>query len=230
VVSNATNDSIRPANSVFTMGTFSAQSARSFQGTRVSAGRQRRRSNGQERHPHARWRPPPHRELRIGFGLDGKDPRTGAWGRDLRTPTPTPRERELLEGSSTVQPVDFHSTRRAYATTLARIGANEQTAMKLTAHADLKTHQRYQAADQVLTIPEAAVVPLSPEAVAVFAANQNRPKPGTKPETETKKPAGVVRQPVDSTQHLEREKRFEPALGRRMDAERRALAMDLEVT
>ena len=53
------------------------------------------------------------RELRVAFGLDVRDAVTGAWTAAAREPTP--RERELLEGSSTVQPVNFHSTRRAYA-------------------------------------------------------------------------------------------------------------------
>jgi integrase len=118
-------------------------------------------------------------ELRIAFGLDAWDETRGKWVRDAREPTP--RERELLEGSTTLQPVDFHSTRRAYATALARVGVNEQTAMVLTGHSDPKVHQRYLEALNVRALPAGAVPVLEPGAVAVFAANQNRPKRGAKP-------------------------------------------------
>jgi integrase len=52
--------------------------------------------------------------------------------------------------------VDFHSFRRAYVTALARSGLNHQTAMALSGHTDLATHQRYMAAG-VLTVPPAAL-------------------------------------------------------------------------
>jgi integrase len=50
---------------------------------------------------------------------------------------------ELHHETATTLPVDFHSTRRAYATALARVGLNEQKAMRLTGHSDPKVHQRY---------------------------------------------------------------------------------------
>jgi len=50
---------------------------------------------------------------------------------------------ELHRATATTLPVDFHSTRRAYATAFARIGTNAQTSMALTGHSDAKTHQRY---------------------------------------------------------------------------------------
>ena len=50
---------------------------------------------------------------------------------------------ELYNETATTLPVDFHSTRRAYATALARVGVNEQTAMLLTGHSDPKVHLRY---------------------------------------------------------------------------------------
>jgi integrase len=49
---------------------------------------------------------------------------------------------ELHHETTSTLPVDFHSTRRAYATALARIGTNAQTSMALTGHSDAKTHQR----------------------------------------------------------------------------------------
>ena len=45
--------------------------------------------------------------------------------------------------TATTLPVDFHSTRRAYATALARVGVNDQTTMVLTGHSDSKVHRRY---------------------------------------------------------------------------------------
>jgi len=66
------------------------------------------------------------------------------------------RRHELHHPTPTTQPVDFHSTRRAYATALARVGANEQTAMALTGHSDSKVHQRYlQGLERA--VPEAAI-------------------------------------------------------------------------
>jgi len=52
------------------------------------------------------------RNLRVAFGLDAWD---AVGGRFVAVPgrEPTPRERDLLEGSATTQAVDFHSTRRA---------------------------------------------------------------------------------------------------------------------
>jgi len=137
------------------------------------------------------------RALRVAFGLLIRQ-EAGGWEESDRPLTP--REDELLNGSATVQPVDFHSTRRAYATALALAGVNEQQAMALTGHADSKTHRLYLEALNVRALPETAVPAVDPSAVAVFAANQNRPKRGTKPGPSTKKPASATRQPVDSTQ------------------------------
>src|SRR6266508_347646 len=50
---------------------------------------------------------------------------------------------ELHSPTATTLPVDFHSTRRAYNTALARAGVNVQTAMVLAGHSDPKVHQRY---------------------------------------------------------------------------------------
>jgi integrase len=121
------------------------------------------------------------RALRIAFGLLARDPETGAW-KDADRPM-TPRETELLVGSTTVQAVDFHSTRRAYATALALAGVNEQTAMALTGHADSKVHRLYLEATTARALPDGAVPTINPEAITVFAANQNRPKRGAKPKT-----------------------------------------------
>lgn len=53
------------------------------------------------------------------------------------------KRHELHHETATTRPVDFPSTRRAYATALARAGVNEQTAMVLTGHWDAKVHNRY---------------------------------------------------------------------------------------
>jgi hypothetical protein len=58
---------------------------------------------------------------------------------------------------------------------------NEQTAMRLTGRSDSKVHQRYQDALSVLALPSAAVPDHAPEAVALFAASQNRTRRGAKP-------------------------------------------------
>jgi integrase len=70
---------------------------------------------------------------------------------------------ELHFETATTLPVDFHSTRRAYATALARAGVNEQTAMGLTGHSDPKVHQRYVAELAVKELPVAALPPLDPD-------------------------------------------------------------------
>jgi integrase len=67
---------------------------------------------------------------------------------------------ELHHETPTTLPVDFHSTRRAYATALARVGVNEQMAKVLTGHADGKTHQRY-LASLIGELPAAALPELS---------------------------------------------------------------------
>jgi integrase len=77
---------------------------------------------------------------------------------------------ELHHETPTTLPVDFHSTRRAYATALARIGLNEQTAMVLTGHSDPKVHQRYVEAASIRALPAAAVPMLDPEAAKTVLA------------------------------------------------------------
>ncbi len=64
---------------------------------------------------------------------------------------------ELHHETSTTLPADFHSCRRAFATALARVGVNEQTAMLLTGHSDAKVHRRYLNELTLKTMPEAAV-------------------------------------------------------------------------
>ena len=57
--------------------------------------------------------------------------------------------------------VDFHSFRRAFATSLAEAGVNEQRAMMLTSHSDSKVHARYvQETLAMQAIPEGAVPPI----------------------------------------------------------------------
>jgi integrase len=70
------------------------------------------------------------------------------------------RRHELHHETATTLPVDFHSTRRAYATALARVGANEQTAMALTGHSDSKVHRRY-LEGLIVEVPAEAVPVLS---------------------------------------------------------------------
>ena len=69
----------------------------------------------------------------------------------------------LYVETTTTLPVDFHSTRRAYNTALARANVNVQTAMILAGHTDPKVHQRY--VDQTIgrAIPEAALPHLALE-------------------------------------------------------------------
>jgi len=82
------------------------------------------------------------KDLRRAFGLE-------RWSRTAQRwePVPdralTPRERELLEGTDTVKPVDFHSWRRAYNQALADAGLSAQQASALAGHADLGAHARY---------------------------------------------------------------------------------------
>lgn len=84
------------------------------------------------------------------------------------------RRHELHHETSTTLPVDFHSTRRAYATALARVGTNEQTAMALTGHSDSKVHQRY-LESLVREVPDAAIPQLSADHAQLLrrASNQN---------------------------------------------------------
>lgn len=80
---------------------------------------------------------------------------------------------ELHHETATTLPVDFHSTRRAYATALARVGVNEQTAKVLTGHSDSKTHQRY-VASLIGELPEGAVPSLSTDHAQLLRRASNR--------------------------------------------------------
>jgi hypothetical protein len=84
--------------------------------------------------------------------------------------------RELHHETATTLPVDFHSTRRAYATALARLGVNEQTAMVLTGHTDPKVHQRYVDAQTVDALPAAAVADLNSNGAFRCLLGLSRPK------------------------------------------------------
>jgi integrase len=90
------------------------------------------------------------RDLRRAFGIEV--PKSEERKRGEKTVTvhtwtqarePTPRERELLEGTDTVRPVDFHSWRRAFNQALADAGTNAQQAQALAGHSSLEAHQRY---------------------------------------------------------------------------------------
>ena len=86
---------------------------------------------------------------------------------------------EVHAETDTTLPVDFHSCRRSYSTALARAGVNEQQAMQLTGHASSAVHARYVAAQQIKTLPDAAVLVLPAPSAPV-----ERPQP---------KPAALVR-------------------------------------
>jgi hypothetical protein len=64
---------------------------------------------------------------------------------------------ELHHATPTSLPVDFHSTRRAYVSALARAGVNQQTAMILSGHSDAKVHQHYVEAATIRALPPAAM-------------------------------------------------------------------------
>lgn len=81
---------------------------------------------------------------------------------------------ELHHETATTMPVDFHSTRRAYASALARAGVNAQTAMVLTGHADPLVHQRYVEAATIRALPVAALPPI-PTAAAFLAGKAPKP-------------------------------------------------------
>jgi hypothetical protein len=67
------------------------------------------------------------------------------------------RRPELHEDTPYSRKLNFHSTgRRAFASALARVGVNEQTAMALTHHSDSRTHKRYQL-QQIREVPAAAL-------------------------------------------------------------------------
>jgi hypothetical protein len=74
--------------------------------------------------------------------------------------------------------VDFHSFRRAFATSLAEAGVNEQRAMMLTSHSDSKTHRLYvQETTAMAAIPEGAVPPMPVfDVEGIGTAVSKRPK------------------------------------------------------
>lgn len=82
---------------------------------------------------------------------------------------------ELHHETATTLPVDFHSARRAYATALARVGLNEQTAMVLTGHSDPKVHQRYIEEASIRALPEAAVPTIQASAAGTIKRRSRRP-------------------------------------------------------
>ena len=68
------------------------------------------------------------------------------------------RDHAIHNDTPTSKRVDWHSFRRAFATSLAEAGVNEQRAMRLAAHSDSKVHARYVQETQAMqTIPDAAV-------------------------------------------------------------------------
>jgi hypothetical protein len=68
------------------------------------------------------------------------------------------KHQAIHKNSPTSRCVDFHSFRRAFASSLAEVGVNEQRAMILTAHADSKTHALYVPSTAAMqAIPEGAV-------------------------------------------------------------------------
>ena len=98
-------------------------------------------------------------ELGTETGLGDRD--SGEVGRALqlvaefakvarRPPGHTWSARRLPRGGATLD-------RRAYATSLARVRVNDQTAMALTGHSDPKVHQRYVELASIRTRPVAAV-------------------------------------------------------------------------
>ena len=90
---------------------------------------------------------------------------------------------ELHHETPTSLPVDFHSTRRAYAAALATAGVNEQTAMVLTGHTDSRTHQRYwKSANGLGLLPEKAEPALPAAALTTFVRQTEKAK---RPEGET---------------------------------------------
>jgi integrase len=68
------------------------------------------------------------------------------------------RDHAIHNDTPTSKRVDFHSFRRAFATSLAEAGIAAQRAMTLTAHNDMGTHMLYvQETSAMQTIPDAAV-------------------------------------------------------------------------
>jgi integrase len=74
----------------------------------------------------------------------------------------------LFSETADTLPVDFHSTRRAYCSALARAGVNAQTAQVLAGHSSAAVHQRYVASETIRALPEAAMLALPPAAVSAL--------------------------------------------------------------
>ena len=78
---------------------------------------------------------------------------------------------ELHHETATTLPVDFHSTRRAYASSLARVGLNAQQAMQLTGHSDPRVHQGYVDGLAPRTMPAAALPPMEARGARLVLAS-----------------------------------------------------------
>jgi hypothetical protein len=104
-------------------------------------------------------------------GFRGKTSYAARWRRALMKAGVT--RHELHFDTPYSRKTDGHTWRRAYVSALAASGANEQTAMALTHHADSKVHKRYQLA-QIVDLPTAAL-PLINESNAL-ASLQKPPK------------------------------------------------------
>ena len=70
-------------------------------------------------------------------------------------------------------PVDFHSTRRAYCTALARANVVTSVAQVLAGHSDGKVHQGYVAAETIRALPPEAM-PTLPSAAPMGGVRQRR--------------------------------------------------------
>ncbi len=91
---------------------------------------------------------------------------------------PNPRDPLYFETEATL-PVDFHSFRRAFASSLAEAGVNVQHAMHLTAHSDLRVHARYVMRTTAMrTIPETAIPRLHVGVLVVAAERDESPPEG----------------------------------------------------
>lgn len=79
---------------------------------------------------------------------------------------------ELHESTDKTRRTDFYSFRRAFVTAVARSGMNAQTAMRVSGHKSMTTHQRYNVPDMI-HIPAGAIpTPADPEDDFETALNQ----------------------------------------------------------
>lgn len=95
--------------------------------------------------------------------------RAALWAAGVRRGE-TPDTCELQTDTPTTRCVDFHSFRRAYATGLARAGANVQQAMRLAGHRTATTHQRYVRLTEALAAPDAAMPRLGASALPLLSS------------------------------------------------------------